>query len=423
MAALATVALALASGTAHASVQPSTETLVEIRVHGNFSIPDDDVLALAGVAVGDAVGPTLVDDVARRLEASGRFEAVDIRKRFRSLRTTDDVALILVVRERAAAMSANPVMRSLGELGRHTMFLPVLAYDEGYGFTYGARTSFVDVLGTDGRLSVPATWGGTKRLALEAEKLFGSGLVDRVQTGASLSRREHPHFAREDDRSELWVSADRRLPAHFGIGARATWSDVRFGELDDRLTRYGVTLDFDTRVDPAFPRDAVFASAGFQWLHVSGRTAAIGRPRLDVRGFKGTYGQTVLAVRAVYEGADRALPPYEQTLLGGGGTLRGWKVGELVGDRMAAGSIELRLPMSSPLSVGKAGFTLFFDTGTAYPVGQSIRKQKFRKGAGAGVFLQCPTRTAAPGGGAQLHRRGAGACRRGGAILKAAGTL
>ena len=70
--------------------------------------------------------------------------------------------------------------------------------------------------------------------------------------------------------------------------------------------------------------------------------------------------------------------------------MRGWRVGARVGDRLAAASVEIRLPLSSPLSIGNAGFRIFYDTAAAYDAGRSIHDQRFLKGAGGGVFLTVP---------------------------------
>ncbi len=45
----------------------------------------------------------LKETVRARLESSGRFETVDVRRRYRSLTATDQVALVIVVRERPGA--------------------------------------------------------------------------------------------------------------------------------------------------------------------------------------------------------------------------------------------------------------------------------------------------------------------------------
>ena len=46
--------------------------------------------------------------------------------------------------------------------------------------------------------------------------------------------------------------------------------------------------------------------------------------------------------------------------------------------------------MSSPLSIGNAGFRIFYDTAAAYDAGQSVRATRFLEGAGTGVFLTFP---------------------------------
>ena len=387
MPAWALTASLLVPSPASPATSDRADTIVELRVHGNQSITDEEVLALAGASVGDRVGDTVVADVERRLLESGRFDAVEVRKRYRSLTATDEIVLVLVVRERAGLTSSSPLARALGSVGRRTLFLPIVDYAEGYGLTYGARVGMVDVLGDDGRLSIPAMWGGTKRIGVEVDKLFTGGIVSRVQAGASLVRREHPHFEVDDDRTELWVRAARHLPARLRVAALIGWADVRFGSIDGQLTSYRLVLDFDTRQDVSFPRDAVYARAEFEWLDPSGGGAVIGRPSYEIHGYKGLFGQTVLIVQALYQGANAPVPLYEQPLLGGGGTLRGWKVGEFVGDQLAAASVELRMPLTSPLSIGKVGATIFFDTGTVYGAHQSVRRAQFSRGTGAGLFV------------------------------------
>jgi len=373
-----------------AAGQLPPQTIVDLRVHGNQTIADGDVIEWAGVGVGARVSSDVVAEVEDRLRATGRFETVEVRKRYLSLTAEDEIALIVVVKERLVPASANPAARVIGEIRTRAMFLPLLDYTEGYGVTYGVQTSFVDVLGDDGRLSVPMTWGGTRRIAAELHKRLERGPLDRVHGGMALSSSENPHFEIDADRTELWLLGERRLPGRLRIGAEARWSDVTFGELDDSLARYRATLEVDTRSDVSFPRNAVWARASYEWLDVSGRSRAIGRPRLEAEAYAGLLGQSVFVVRADYFGADAPVPPYEQPLLGGADSLRGWRAGEMAGDRRVAGSVELRVPFSSPLSIGQAGAVVFFDSGATYDVGQSLARVPFRNGAGAGVFLNAP---------------------------------
>ena len=366
------------------------ETVVDLRVHGNHSIPDEEVLALAGVALGDVVDAGVVDAVIRRLEDSGRFESVEVRKRYRSLTATGRVALVVVVRERPRASIRNPVVRSLARLAGQSMFLPILRYDEGYGASYGARFSLVDVLGPESRVSAPATWGGDRRVALEAERPLPGGVAGRVRGGGSHRRRTHPHFGVEERRTRAWIGVDRELRTGLRAGVETAWEEVGFGGPAGRLTRLAAGIEYDGVSAGAFPRDDVKLRAGIERIAFAGRPVAVVRPRVDARVFKGVGGQAVVAARVLFEGASAALPPYERSLLGGGGVLRGWRVGARVGDRLAAASVELRLPLGSPLLVGNAGVRFFYDTAAVGAAGRPLRGARFLRGAGGGVFVTVP---------------------------------
>ena len=375
---------------------PPAETVAEIRIHGNLSLPDAEVVALAGVAVGDAAGPDLEEAVRARLAASGRFETVDVRRRYRSLTATDQVALVIVVRERPGARFSNPAMRALAAVGRHLMVAPIVDHREGYGVAYGALTSFVEAFGAGSRLSVPATWGGHKRIALEMETPTRGPAIDRLWAGGSRGRRRHPYFDVDVDRARFEVAARRRLPRGFRVHGEAAWEEVRFAARTDRLVRAAAYLDYgDYRETPATARrNTVVARAGIERLAIAGGAGSIARPRLDARVYAAAGGQAVLAGRFFFAGSSAPLPPYEQALLGGspaaGGTLRGWPAGVAVGDRIAAASIELRLPITSVLSEGRVGLRFFYDTAAVYDAGRSIRNARFREGAGAGVFFLPP---------------------------------
>ena len=374
----------------------AAETVAEIRIHGNLSLPDAEVIALTGVNLGDAAGPDLEETVRVRLAASGRFETVDVRRRYRSLTATDQVALVIVVRERPGARFSNPVLRAFAAAGRRLMVAPILDHREGYGVAYGALTSFVDTFGPGGRLSVPATWGGHKRIALEMETPVRGPLIDRLWAGGSRGRRRHPYFDVDVDRARFAVAARRGLPRGFRMHGEAAWEEARFAGRPDRFVRAAAYLDYgDYRETPATARrNTVVVRTGIERLAIEGGAGAIARPRLDARVYRAVGGQAVLAARFYFAGASAPLPPYERALLGGspaaGGTLRGWRAGAAVGDRIAAASMELRLPITSVLSEGRIGLRFFYDTAAVYDADRPIRNARFREGAGAGVFFLPP---------------------------------
>ena len=77
------------------------ETIAEIRVHGNHTTPDADVLGLSGLTTGEPASD------ARLAEAGGAAQErtvspdVEVRKRFRSIDDPSDILVMIVVDERA----------------------------------------------------------------------------------------------------------------------------------------------------------------------------------------------------------------------------------------------------------------------------------------------------------------------------------
>jgi hemolysin activation/secretion protein len=99
------------------------------------------------------------------------------------------------------------------------------------------------------------------------------------------------------------------------------------------------------------------------------------------------FRQIVLAVRGLSVITDTALPIYEQNLLGGAANLRGYEAGYQSGDNLGAASAELRIPITSPLNIGRFGVKAFVDWGTIYAVGEKLSDQAFERGIGGGAYL------------------------------------
>ena len=369
------------------------ETVREIRVHGNAFLTDDEVMKVAGVAVGDPLRPLLEQEVTQRLKDSRRFEAVDVRKRYRSLDDPSDVALVLVVHERAGttadASGTSEAPSQWRRLKSRVMFLPIVSYADGYGLTYGGRVSTMDLLHAGERLSVPLTWGGTKRLALEFERTLKAGPLTRVFSSAGVSSRTNPHFQLDDRRLEVRARAERQFARVFRTGVDATRTGVTFGTVDDTFWTMGADGALDTRTDPAFPRNAVVLGGGWSRLNVRG-LAGINRYTADARGYARVIGQNVLAGRLQYFTTDATLPPYERLLLGGAPTLRGFRGGAFAGDRMVITSGELRAPLTSVLRTARLGVTVFMDAAKVVDFGASLAAAQWHRGAGAGLFLIAP---------------------------------
>lgn len=348
-------------------------TVAEIRVHGNHSISDADLLEIAGIAPGDRLGPGTLEAVERRLLESDRVESVEVRPRFRSLSGDGPVALILVVREKV------PVRDKV-------LVAPIFNWTDEYGITFGGRFTFLDLVGTDERISIPLSWGGERRAAVELSRDFESGPVDRVDAGIGLRQRENPHFEIADRRTRAWVRGLRSfgpLVADAGL----SWADVRFGDTGAPTLRWGGGIALDTRRERNLPREALYAGAHWSRLHVLDGGPDFDLVTLDLRGYKALVGRSVLAAQVRWEGADGRLPGWERPFLGGAATLRGHDAGEFVGDNRALGAVEWRLPVTPPVQVGEAGVLLFFDTGAVYAHGTPLGDARFHHGVGAGAWL------------------------------------
>ena len=382
----------------------AAEQVAEVRIHGNHTTPDVEIIKLTGITLGESVTAETLSLVTKRLRDSGRFRDVDVLKRYRSLTDASQVSLIVIVHEYPnvdpgiPGAPLPPVPGPIRRLMSQTMFLPIVTYSEGYGFTYGGRAAFVDVLGEGGRVSVPLTWGGTRRAAVELEKTFDdesrvSRVFSRLSGGAGIQRRENPFFELPDTRQQVWGRIDKDLVRGLRVGGGASWTDVGYGlkdvpstRLDDRFTTVSADLTVDTRHDPIFPRNAVYAQTGWERLNFDSGPS-INRYRNEARGYLGVYGQSVLAVRALHQRVDAPLPPYEQPLLGGASILRGHAAGSFVGDNLFASSVELRVPLSSPMGIGRLGISAFADAGAVYNHGVKLRDATFHQGFGGGVFM------------------------------------
>jgi outer membrane protein assembly factor BamA len=382
------------SGTAQSS---PNEVVAEIRIHGNVLTPDAELRRLAGIEIGAPFTADTPALVMERLKASRRFERVEVMKRFASIADPSRIVLVVIVDEGPVKIEAfgdaDAPARVVPRGGLGLMFLPLVDFEDGYGFTYGVQLARPGVAGDHSRLSFPLTWGGDKRAAIQLDKNFersspGIGAVlSRVETGASISRRTNPFFDTDDDRQRMWLRGERAFGSSIIAGGTAAWQHVSFGNASDRFTQLGADIRFDNRLDPQLARNAVYARASFDHLGLDTGAGAVNRIGLEARGYVGLPGQTILVVRAVREDADGPLPQYLQPLLGGMANLRGFRAGADVGDTLVVGSLEIRAPLSSPLSFGKFGVNAFADVGAVYDKGQQLGEQPLRRGVGGGIWF------------------------------------
>jgi outer membrane protein assembly factor BamA len=366
-------------------VAHAQETIAEIRVHGNHTTPDADVIGLSGLKPGDAASETRLAEAQQALRTSDRFDDVEVRKRFRSIDDPSDILVIIVIDERAG-VSADDLTPGFGtRLRSAAQWLPILNYAEGYGLTYGLRTALANPIGEDSQLAFPLSWGGERRAGVELERSFDD---QRTRAGVAfwVNRRVNPFFDVPDLRQQVRFEADHAIANWIRVGASARIAHVEFGDTySARHTAGGPHVTFDTRINPLFPRNAIHTR--IEWERVAFDTGGAGRWKTDARGYLGVAPRTTLALRGQLVRADGSLPEAEQSLLGGGDTLRGYRAGHRVGDNLAAVSTELRVTVNSPLRGGLFGVKGFIDAGTVWNSGSRLADQRFERGVGGGVFM------------------------------------
>jgi outer membrane protein assembly factor BamA len=373
---------------------PTADVIADIQVHGNVVTPDDEIRQLAGVQIGQSFTSETIEGTVARLRASKRFEQVDVLKRFASIADPSQIVLVIIVDEGPVRidMTGDPKRgsRVVRKRGLQLLFLPMLRYEDGYGATYGIRVTASGAAGKRSRVSFPVTWGGDKRAAVElttdVTKDVTKGPFSRAEAGTSISRRTHPFYDQDDSRGRVWLRATRDLRSSWHVSARAEWQHVSFRGIDDSFLEAGPEIIFDTRRDPILARNAVYLRGA--WNHTAfGNGEPIARSTMEGAGYLGLFGQTVLVIRVQRDGSNKPLPEYLQAVLGGIDNLRGFKAGTGVGDTLVAGSAELRIPLTSPLRLGKVGVSAFVDVGAVYRDPSRLSDQAMMKGVGGSVWL------------------------------------
>lgn len=377
------------------------EVVAAIQVHGNTLTATDEVIRVSGIAVGDRVSDGMLVDAAGRLRAALKPDDVEVLKRFASISDPSKVLLLIQLDEGPVRVEIPDIdvpkpkvpgppvsRRTVVRRSRFSMmFVPTLGAEDGYGLTYGARFAFLGHQPTR-RIVVPATWGGDKRIGAEYQQEFRNRFAPQLRTGAMLQRRTNPFYKDNADRRRVWGRAEWSLLRDVRTGAEVAWqsSSLAGEEVDARSV--GADVVIDTRVDPLMPHNAILVRSAVERLNFSTSDAV--RTEVDANAYIGVYRGTVIALRAAREDFSRPAPPFYKSLLGGSRNLRGFRAGHSVGDTLVAGSVELRIPATSPLRMARFGYNVFVDAGTTYDKGQRFRDQRFARGVGAGVWMTAP---------------------------------
>lgn len=384
---------AYAEGTALVTGSVQAELVVDVRVYGNHNTPVADILALAGPVAGRPATSSLIRDVRRRLEQSGRFAKVEVRKRRLSIESSSEVLLVIVVEEHAQT-NAGALTASTTDFTSNGSWVPVLDVRDGR-YTMGARFNLENTFGPSSRISVPVTWGGDRQARVEIERSFKNAPVARLAGGGGV-QSSNPAFGEGTTRGDVWARVESEPRSWLRAGGEARVADVKSG-VQEKFTTVGADLVVDTRARRPDPKNGVYAALGFQRLSFDATSVAAdettrgtmsaSRMTFDGRTYMGIFKMTVLGVRADPASPDQPMPPLNQTVLGGIPSLRGSDAGSRANDNVAAAAVEMLVPLSKPKSLGQMGVKVFADTTAVYSSGESLADQQFGRAYGAGVYL------------------------------------
>lgn len=389
-------------------VTAQQEIVAAIQVHGNTITLTEEVIRASGVSVGDRVSENMLADAEARLRAAITPESVEVVKRFASISDPTQVLILIQLDEGPVRVDIPdidvrdidkepsqrprlPVPRSpvVKRARLNVMFVPILGAEDGYGLTYGAQFALMGPRNPRRRVVIPASWGGDKRIGAEFQQEFRRRFVPRLRSGAMLQRRTHPFYDDNADRARVWGRTEWPIVRDVRAGADVAWQSSTLAGEKTEARSISADVVLDTRLDPLMPHNAVFVRSAIERLYFASSTSAV-RTEIDANGYVGLYRGTVLALRGVQEDFSRPAPAFYKSLLGGSRNLRGFRAGRAVGDTLLAGSIELRIPTTSPLRMTRFGYSVFMDAGTTYDKGQRFRDQKLEKGVGAGIWMTAP---------------------------------
>ena len=169
-----------------------------------------------------------------------------------------------------------------------------------------------------------------------------------------------------------------RSSGRFMRAAKSRWQTSSLNGEEVRATSLGADIVVDTRVDPLMPHNAIFVRSAVERLFFSpAGTAMQNRNRREwVCRVVSRDGARPQSVR---EDFSQPAPAFYKSVLGGSRNLRGFRAGYAVGDTLVTGSVELRIPATSPLRIARFGYSIFMDAGTTYDHGRAVRRSETRE--------------------------------------------
>ena len=391
---VATLVLCARMASAQPSI-PTSGTLVRVIVQGAALTDEAEVRARSGLLVGQHVDASTLAAARAALTAWHAFARLEVQLRYASLRDPGLVLAVVTIDEGPVrverAVGGASQVRHRGRLDR-LQWMPVAGTGDGAPPWGGVALSWRSRQATPITVSMPLGAGGRLQAGVRVSRPVG-----RARTVVALGvdqRRDTPRALGITRRMRtLSLVAVQPVRERWQVRAWLTREWGRGNERTDLLTRAGGDVARDGRQDPWLPGRATVVRllAERVSLPAERRSPVLDRTRAwhtvaDLQGGVG-IGHSSLVVRALHDATRAPLPDWQQLFPGRTDTLRGAAVAGLgVGDTLAAGSVDLRVPLQSPRHRVRIGVRAGVEVVAAYPAGQSVRGQRFVRANSAGLW-------------------------------------
>jgi len=283
-------------------------------------------------------------------------------------------------------------------------FNPIIGDNNVFGLYGGLGVDIYNIIGYGNSLNLLFQTGGVdKRVLSLGNKWFGPGALFWINAG--YSDIAFPYLFTDVESSErldtktVYGSFGIHLTKEVLIGFEAGREKILFGDasymisknIEDDISFYGITGRIDTRDWPFYPSEGVLVTLDYKnWL-LSG-SYLFKQMNLELRSFSHLKSGSIVAIRVKMLLSQGDVPFYKRIHFGGGGSLRGYRIGSVFGDDGFLLSAEYRMPFIyirkpfSGMNTGVLG-VIFIDSGSAWFKDQEKKERVFHTSAGFGIHL------------------------------------
>lgn len=283
--------------------------------------------------------------------------------------------------------------------------------------SYGAKLLYYNFLGRNILLNLTAAFGYNPEYKFSYRNPWFGGdlkLFTNLMIYKSRVRTQTLQYRPSDDnRTGISWLLGRRFGKYFYISALAEYVQIRHPLITmssnhlDKLSSYGLEFTWDDRDLVAYPHRGILAAVWGKQT-IGNDPIHYRRYGIDVRSYLPFFRKTTLATRSALILSDGEIPLYDRTFFGYEERIRGRFYDKFEGENLAAGSIELRIPIKKISYVDMSEYAfpgfekyfqnlkyglsagIFYDFGATWYQDDTLTDKDYLSGFGAGIHFHLP---------------------------------